>query len=173
MRYTNTYQQLAEFGRKLLEKKSLSAGLPHISKYAKDIIKADRCSIYINNSRTGELWTPLADGITKLVVPANKGIVGYTVTSRKPVLTNDPYTHEAFLPEVDKETGYTTTSVITAPIFNSKRVIIGVLQLLNKENGFDDEDVRFMIFFAHYVSGFLELVNLYKEQELMSRGENE
>jgi len=50
---------------------------------------------------------------------------------------------------VDKETGYKTNNIITTPIFNSKREIIGVLQLLNKDEGFDEDDVKFMIFFAH------------------------
>ena len=165
MRYASTYKQLAEFGKKLLEKKSLTEGLPHISKYAKEIINADRCSIYIHNPQTQELWTPLADSISKLVIPSDKGLVGETLKTKKPIIANDPYSHPSFLPEIDKGTGYKTTSVITSPIFNSKREIIGVLQLLNKENGFDNEDARFMIFFSHYVSGYLELVNIYKDQD--------
>ena len=165
MKYASTYKQLAEFGKKLLEKKSLTEGLPHISKYAKDVIHADRCSIYIHNPRTSELWTPLADGITKLVIASDQGLVGETLVCKKPIIANDPYSHPKFLSTVDKETGYTTKNVITSPIFNSKREIIGVLQLLNKEGGFNDDDARFMIFFSHYVSGYLELVNIYKEQD--------
>ena len=92
------------------------------------------------------------------MIPSDKGLVGFTIKERKPIIANDPYTHLHFLPEIDKATGYTTTNIVTAPIFNSKREIIGVLELLNKEGGFDNEDVRFMIFFAHYVSGYLELI---------------
>jgi len=161
MTYANTYQALAQFGRELLEKKTLSQGLPLISTYAKNVMKAERCSIFIYDVKDQTFWTTLADGVERIVIPSNKGLVGETLHERKPIVTNDPYNHPNFLSEIDKETGFLTKSVITAPIFSSKREILGVFQLLNKEGGFDKEDIRFMIFFSHYISGFLELTNDY------------
>ena len=161
----NRYLKLTEFAKELLSKHSLEEGMPHISKYVKDVIDAERCSIFIYDEKRGELWTTLADGIDKIHIPADKGIVGHTVAIKKPIFTNDAYSHEAFLAEVDEQTGYKTDNLITAPIFDSNRKIIGVLELLNKKGGFDSEDVKFMIFFAHYVSGFLELLNTYMKKE--------
>jgi len=165
MKYANTYHALANFGRELLEKKTLSEGLPLISVYAKNVIGAQRCSIFIYDTKNEELWTTLADGVEKIVVPFDKGLVGATLREKKPIMTNDPYTHPDFLSEVDKETGFVTKNVITAPIFSSKRHILGVLQLINKNGDFDEEDKKFMIFFAHYISGFLELTNVYLSEE--------
>ena len=165
MKYADSYIKLANFGRELLEKKSLNEGLPHIAKYAKDVIDARRCSIYMYDKNSDELWTTLADGIEKIIVPSDKGIVGRTLKDKKPIIVNDAYSHPNFLQEIDEETGYVTVNLITAPIFNSNRDIIGVLQLINKDGGFDSEDIRFMIFFAHYVSGFLELIVKYKKAE--------
>lgn len=159
MKYVNKSQKLAEFAKELLEKKSLEQGLPHIAKYAKEVVGAQRCSIFIHNAEKNELWTTLADGVEKIILPANQGIAGYTIKVKKPVVTNDAYSHPEFLREIDEQTGYKTHNIITAPIFSSTREIIGVLELLNKPTDFDDEDVRFMIFFAHYVSGFIELLN--------------
>ena len=164
MKYANTYAKLSEFGRELLNKKSLPEGLPHISKYVKDVIEADRCSIFINDIVKKELWTTLADGVEKIIVPSDKGIVGHTLIARKPIIANEVYSNPHFLSEIDTETGYKTKNIVTAPIFNSQREIIGVLELLNKDGGFDNEDVKFMIFFAHYISGFLELIHLYTNQ---------
>jgi GAF domain-containing protein len=164
MKYANTYAKLSEFGRELLNKKSLPEGLPHISKYVKNVIGADRCSIFINDIEKKELWTTIADGVEKIIVPSDKGIVGHTLVAKKPVIANDVYSDPHFLSEVDAQTGYKTKNIVTAPIFNSQRKIIGVLELLNKDGGFDNEDVKFMIFFAHYISGFLELVNLYSNK---------
>lgn len=165
MKYTDTYIKLADFGRELLEKKSLSEGLPLISRYAKDVIHARRCSIYMYDRTEDELWTTLADGIGKITLSPEKGIVGQTISSKEPIIVNDAYSNPHFLPEVDEETGYKTTNIITAPIFNSVREVIGVLQLLNKDDGFDKDDVKFMVFFAHYISGFLELITEYKISE--------
>ncbi len=164
-KYTNSYSKLADFGRELLYKKSLVDGLPHISKYAKEVIGADRCSIFIYDAKKHELWTTLADGVEKIIVDSDRGLVGETLKVKKSILENNPYENQNFLPNIDKETGYKTNSVVTAPIFNSAREIQGILQLLNKDGGFDKDDVKFMIFFAHYISGFLELINLYEHSE--------
>ncbi len=165
MKYASRYAKLADFGRELLDNRSIEDGLPHISKYIKDIIEADRCSIFIFDLEKGEMWTTIADGVGKIIVPYDKGIVGYTIKTKKPVIANDAYSNPKFLPEVDKKTGYKTENLVTTPIFNSQREVIGVLELLNKENGFDNEDVKFMVFFCNYISGFLELVNLYAQQD--------
>lgn len=155
------YSKLAEFGAKLLNQKSLEDGLPLISEYAKEVTLAERCSIFIYDIKEEEFWTTLADGVERIRVDSKKGIIGHTLQERKSLIVNDPYSHEHFFPEVDRETGYITKNIITAPIFNSSREIIGILELLNKEGGFEDEDMKFVVFFAHYISGFLELVNSY------------
>nr|WP_321267043.1 GAF domain-containing protein [uncultured Sulfurimonas sp.] len=160
MKYEYIYKKLANFGRDLLDDTSYEKGLPRIAKYAKEVIGAHRCSIYIYNVQKNELWTTLADGIKKIVISADKGLAGNTIKEKKPIIENNPYTNPHFLPDIDKESGYLTKNIVTAPIFNSKREIIGVLQLLNKEGGFDDEDIKFMVFFSHYISGYLELINL-------------
>lgn len=163
MKYENTYEKLAEFGRELLNKTSIIEGLPLISKYVKEIVGADRCSIFIYDANNKELWTTLADESEKIIVPAYKGIVGETIKTAKPILTNDAYSHPCFLSEIDEETGYITRNIITMPILNSAKEVLGVLELLNKDGGFHDDDTKFMKFFTHYISGFLELVNLYAE----------
>jgi len=165
MKYENNYHALANFGRELLEKKTLADGLPLISIYAKNVIGAERCSIFIYDAKKQDFWTTLADGVEKIIVPSDKGLVGHTLKIKKPVVANDAYSHPEFLSEVDKETGYKTRNVITSPIFSSKREIIGILQLLNKREDFSNDDVKFMIFFSHYVSGFLELTNIYLQED--------
>lgn len=154
------YSKLAEFGRELLFKKSLMDGLPLISKYAKDVIGADRCSIFINDIEKKELWTTLSDGVDKIIIPQDKGIVGETIREEKTVLVNDVYSDSCFMSDIDEQTGYKTDNIVATPIFNSEREVVGVLELLNKDGGFNKDDVKFMKFFSHYISGFLELVLL-------------
>jgi len=155
---THDYAKLADFGRELLYKNSLIDGLPLISKYAKEVIGAQRCSIFINDTKNGELWTTLADNIEKIVIPQNKGIVGQTIKEQKAILVSDPYSNEHFMSDIDIASGYVTKNIVTSPIFDSERRVVGVLELLNKENGFDEKDLKFMKFFSHYISSFLELV---------------
>lgn len=156
------HAKLTQFGQELLTKKSLVEGLPFISKYAKEVIGAERCSVFVYNMDDHTLWTTLADGIDRIVIPAEKGIVGHTFISGEPTIVFDTKLDTLFHADIDEKSGYTTKNLITAPIFNSERKVIGVLQLLNKEAGFDEKDIKFMTFFAHYVSGFIELATLYK-----------
>ena len=151
------YEQLSQFGRVLAGKTSLEEGLPFISKNAKEIVGAQRCSLFIYNQEENELWTLLADDSQKIVIPFDMGIVGQTIKLQKAIVENEPYDNPYFMADVDMKTGYYTQNILTAPIFNSKHEIIAVLQLLNKEGGFDKKDLEYISFFAHYVSGFIEL----------------
>lgn len=166
-----SYAALAEFGRSLLKRPSLSEGLPMISEYAKQVSGAERCSIFIYNPKLQLLWTTLADGIEKIMVHKDDGIVGQTLREAKPILVNDPYDNENFLQTIDNKTGFTTENLASIPIFDSSRRVIGVFQLLNKVGGFTMEDARFMIFFAHYISGYLELAMLFDDDAtLLNKG---
>ena len=154
--------KLVEFGTKILYKNSLPEGLPLISSYAKIITGADRCSMFIYDPKKEELWTTLADGVEKLIIPSNKGIVGETLDSKKGIIENDVDSNPHFLSDVDMHTGYDTRNVITAPIFNIKKEVVGVIQLLNKHNGFTEDDLKYLIFFAHSLSEFIDLIKLYE-----------
>ena len=154
---------LSKFGTEILYKKSLLEGLPLISEYAKMIVGAERCSMFMYDVEDNELWTTLADGVERLIIPSDKGLVGETLRVKKALLENDVDSNPAHLQEVDMETGYETLSIITAPIFNANKDVVGVLELLNKDGGFSDEDFKYMKFFAHTLSDFVELINLYED----------
>jgi len=159
------YATLSEFGKQLSHNPSLSDALPLISQTAKELLSADRCSIYVYDGSKNILWTTLADGIQKIKLPADRGLAGHTLKEKKPILCNDPYNDPRFFKEVDEQTGYVTKNIATAPVFSSQRKVIGVLQLLNKEDGFDNEDSKFMIFFAHYISSYLELAAMFGDKD--------
>ncbi|MDX1295470.1 MAG: GAF domain-containing protein [Sulfurimonadaceae bacterium] len=166
MKDKSIYAKLANFGRELLDRVStLEQGLPMIADYAKEVITADRCSIYIYSPKTKMLWTTLADGIEKIMISADEGIAGSTLQEEKPVIVNNPYKDDRFLQKIDHQTGYITKNIASVPVFDSNRKVIGVLQLLNKDGDFTEEDTRFMVFFAHYISGYLELATLFREDE--------
>ena len=153
------HDALVEFASKLLEKTTLDDGLNYISLHAKEFIPSDRCSIFLLNKEEDALWTLLADGIERITIPYDMGIVGKTIKLKKALIDNDPYDSTHFLSDVDMQTGYYTQNLLTAPIFNSKQKVFGVIELLNKEGEFNEKDREFLRFFAHYISGYVELMN--------------
>ena len=58
------------------------------------------------------------------------------------MIVNDAYANEYFNAAIDKQTGYTTESILCVPIKTVKGDIIGVAQMLNKKDGkFTEEDL--------------------------------
>lgn len=155
------YQRIAVFGKKLAQFDNIDDTLPAIAEEAKAIINTERCSIFIVDHNTDMLWTKLSDGIGRIAIDINSGIVGATVSSEHSVIVNNPYDDTRFLSKIDEKSGFVTRNILTVPIFNSKQNVVGVIQLLNKYHGdFDEKDEGIMGFFANYISGTLELALL-------------
>ena len=155
------FDQIAEFGQKLMTLKEMSHALELISDEAKKLVNADRCSIFIADKEDKMLWTKLSDGIGRIVISLDSGIVGDTYMQKEPQIVNSPYEDDRFLQNIDKKSGYKTENILTVPIFNSKRDVMGIIQLLNKSRSdFDSSDLEMLTFFANYVSGSLELAIL-------------
>ncbi|MBD3796882.1 MAG: GAF domain-containing protein [Campylobacterales bacterium] len=158
----NKFNKIAEFGRELVQVENIEDSLELIAKEAKGMVNADRCSIFIVDKSENILWTKLSDGIGgRIVISLNSGIVGDTYAKQEAQLVNNPYDDPRFLPSIDQKSGYTTKNILTIPIFNSRREIMGIMQLLNKSRfDFDENDLEVLTFFANYISGTLELVLL-------------
>lgn len=76
------------------------------------------------------------------------------------IIENDVYKNHSFLATTDTYSGYKTDNIITEPIHNSYGDIVGVLELLNKDGAFDENDTKYMKFFAQSLSEFIDLINL-------------
>ncbi|MCK9374069.1 MAG: GAF domain-containing protein [Sulfuricurvum sp.] len=152
------YQRIAEFGKKLALLNDLETVLPIISEEIKAIVNAERCSIFILDRSNSMLWTKLSDGIGRIAIGMDSGIVGDTAQTKKGQIVNNPYEDDRFLAKIDQKSGFVTRNILTIPIFNSRQEVIGVIQLLNKYHGdFNEADEGIVSFFANYVSGTLEL----------------
>jgi len=161
-----SFSKIAEFGRKLLARPSIELAIPMISSYAKELLEADRCSVFIYQEDKNCLWTVLSDGVEKIRISADEGIVGASFKQERALIVNDPYSDQRFSPKVDHETGYLTKNIIAIPINNAFNQPIGVLQILNKNEGdFDKEDKRLLTFFNHYISGYIELAVFFHEDD--------
>ncbi|QSZ40690.1 GAF domain-containing protein [Sulfurimonas aquatica] len=155
----NKLNQIGEFGKELMTSTNIDETLAIIATEAKRLANADRCSIFIVDEEDDVLWSILSDGIGRIVVALNAGIVGDTYTTQEAQIVNKPYEEERFLQNIDKKSGYITKNMITVPIFNSRQEVMGIIQLLNKADGdFTEFDKETFTFFANYVSGSLELL---------------
>ena len=81
------------------------------------------------------------DILNQMEVPLGEGFVGIVAQTGKWVYTNDVAAHPAHYQDVDFHTGFQTQSLLCVPLLFGD-IVVGAMQLLNKQGGFDDQDVE-------------------------------
>jgi len=152
----NKFNYLTE---KLLEVKTLKEALNIASKEIKNILHVDRVTLFIYSKELNVLYSYIADGIDKkLTIPLNKGVVGWVATNKQIKIVNDTSKEKLFYKEIEKTTNYQTKNLLTIPLLDIEDNLIGVLQLLNKPNGFKQEDIQTAILFAECITPPFEIL---------------
>jgi phosphoserine phosphatase RsbU/P len=107
---------------------------------AKQVLRAERGSVWLYDEAKGELVLEVATGIKPVRVPWQSGLVGACARSRRIINVPDCYADPRFDPHVDKASGYRTRCMLTLPLVDHKDVLVGVMQVLNKVDGVFDAD---------------------------------
>jgi signal transduction histidine kinase len=102
--------------------------------------------------------------MTEIRLPVGTGIAGSVAETGSTVNIKDVYEDDRFNPEFDRKTGYRTKSMLCMPMTNKDEKIIGVFQLINKQNGvFTEEDEEFIGAFSTHASIAVENARLAQE----------
>ncbi|MDZ7970188.1 MAG: GAF domain-containing protein [Nostoc sp. DedSLP03] len=117
--------------------------LKRVMDEAKELMNADRSTLWLIDRDRDELWTKITqdDGSTKeLRVPVGRGFAGIVAASGKKLnigfdLYYDPDSETA--QKLDQQNGYRTCSLLCMPVFNADQQLIGVTQLVNKKKSGD------------------------------------
>ena len=112
-----------------------------------NLFNAQSITIYVVDKPSNEIYSMFLSGGTELkeirVPISNKSIAGYVANTGKFVNISDAYNQSelkaidnqlAFDDSWDKKSGYKTTQILAAPIFN-KNQLMGVVQILNRKVG--------------------------------------
>jgi DNA-binding NtrC family response regulator len=125
---------------------------------------ADRATIWLCDAERGDLVTRVAllPELPTLRQPLERGLAGYVARTGEVVRVEDASRDPRFDPSADRATGYTTRSMLVAPIREDARAPVrGVVQLLNREDGpFDAEDERYLVALATQLARALTLTTL-------------
>jgi phosphoserine phosphatase len=116
--------------------------LAEVVSAAKQVLNADRGSVWLYDSAADELVLEVATGIRPVRVPAGAGLVGACARNRQIINVPDCYADPRFDSGVDKSSGYRTRCMLTLPLVDHKDVLVGVMQVLNKRGDgvFDGHD---------------------------------
>ena len=117
---------------------------------------------------------PLLDRLRKHRVARGAGIAGWVVESGESTIVVNTKTDERFLASVDEWTGFQTESVLAVPL-RVRDDVLGVLEILNKDEPFEEEDVLLAETLAASAAIALDnarLVETMREQQIELHARN-
>ncbi len=162
--------------RTLAAETSLDLILTTVAQEVKQVLGADRCSVFLLDNEKNELWSKVAQGVESQEIrfSADEGIAGYVAKSGEIVNIDDAYEDPRFNKNIDIMTGYKTNNLLCMPMKNMKHEILGVFQVLNKNNGsFTKEDEELLIAVGSSSGIAIENARLFESQQNMIDGQRQ
>ncbi|MFH1620299.1 MAG: HD domain-containing phosphohydrolase [bacterium] len=157
---------LVRFGGAIGTETHLDRLLELIADQVRQVLAGDRCTVFLTDSDTGELWSKVAHGMgqTEIRVPMGKGIAGIVAETGQAINIPDAYTDPRFTHDIDRVTGYRTKNVLAVPLKNIRGDTMGVFQVLNKINGpaFDADDEGILMLMGSLAASAVENARLYE-----------
>src|SRR5271167_3862829 len=101
----------------------LSTMLAEVVNAAKQVLNADRGTVWLYDPEADELVLQVATGIEAVRVPADTGLAGSCAKSRTIINVPDCYADPRFNPETDRASNYRTRCMLTLPLVDHKNVL--------------------------------------------------
>ena len=171
---------LNDLTRQLTSTLELEPLLQNILENAVSILNCEAGSLFLVDEQTGDLifkvtvGPPASANLVGQHVPAGSGIVGRAAQEREPVVENQAQTSPAHFISPDKQTGFTSKSLLAVPLLYKDRVI-GVIEVINRMDGlpFVEDDKTLLSAFAGQAAVGIENARLFTltDQELAARVE--
>ena len=126
--------------------------LPLVLRRCMEVLQAEGCSLLLLDEENGEFYFPatssVSDGVAARLrsvrFPADKGIAGEAVRTKRAIRVADVPADKRFYPGVDAATGTRTAELLCAPL-RTHDGVLGVLEVINRVDGsFDDNDLEFL-----------------------------
>ena len=170
---------LNEITRQLTSTLEQEPLLRNILENAVNILNCEAGTLFLMDEQTGDLVFrvtagPVAGNLLGQRLPAGTGIVGRAVQLRAPVIENDGQRSPAHFGIPDRQTGFTSRSLLAVPMQIKDRVL-GVIEVINRKDGlpFVEDDQNLLTAFAGQAAVAIENARLLAltDQELAARVE--
>jgi signal transduction histidine kinase len=157
---------------------NLQETLTIITSHATRLLGVAAASVVLRDEAQGDLWFAAASGegsdfVRGKRLAMGQGIVGWCAQHGEPVLVPDVLKDPRFFGDFDRESGFSTRSILCVPL-QTKGQTIGAIEVMNKEGvPFDREDLRLLASLAAPAATAIENARLYKDlqDEMQAREE--
>lgn len=165
-----------EVSRALSETGDLDALLALIITKVTELMEADRSTLFVVTEDGRQLWSKVSQGSARVEIRLDlgEGIAGWVAQTREIVNIPDAYADQRFQPAFDLRSGYRTRSILSVPMLGALGGLVGVLQVLNKQDGpFTHADEELLVALASQAAIAIENARLYhsvvKQNQELSR----
>jgi signal transduction histidine kinase/putative methionine-R-sulfoxide reductase with GAF domain len=136
-----------------------------------DLLNAERTTIYeiIDDDLIG--IAVQGDLSIDVKISKGQGIAGMVASTAKSMNLKDAYLYPKFEKSFDQQTGFRTTSVLCVPMLNSQKECIGVIQVLNKKEGYFTKEDQVLLS-ALAIQAGMSLETLRLESELRAQNQH-
>lgn len=125
-------RMILDVSRALAVPTDLDRLLCQIAEISCGLLGCERASIFLHDKARGELWTKVALKSDEIRLPSHQGIVGHAFTKNQVVCVHDPYQDERFYPAADRQSGFVTRNLLSAPMKGLDGEPIGAIECVNK-----------------------------------------
>lgn len=161
---------LVEFGSRISSELHLDKLLDIIAQQITQMLDAGRCTIYLKDDTSQELWSKIAQGKglehTEIRIPLNSdGFIALVARTGQTINLPNAYEDPRFSIDVDIVTAFRTHATIAVPLKNNAGEVLGVFQVANKSDGtpFDKNDEGLLKLLGTLAAGSIEIAKLYQE----------
>src|SRR5215475_3846608 len=143
---------------------------PLVVTKCREVFDAMGASVLLHDQEHNELYFPFVAEedpviharLLELRFPAERGIAGWVLSHGSAVRVDDVQSDPRFFSGIDADTGFTTRTLLCAPL-TTYQGVIGVLQVLNRREGepFTDDDLAFLEALAGSVAVAIENARLF------------
>ncbi len=156
------FELLADLGAMIAGEVELDDLLATFATRVARALGADRATLWLIDGATDEIRSRVATlpELQELRVPQGYGVVGHVAATGELVNIRDVPSDPRWAEEIAQKIGYSTKSMLTAPIVRREQ-IRGVLQVLNKSEGaFTERDEEFIRVLAEQIGRAIDYTTL-------------
>ncbi|HOI42521.1 MAG TPA: GAF domain-containing protein [Elusimicrobiales bacterium] len=156
---------LVKFGGSIGTETHIHKLIELIADQVKTILACDRCTVFVIDRHTNELWSQVAQGMqhTEIRIPYGRGIAGHVAATGQVMNITDAYGDAHFNQDTDRLTGYRTHTILAVPLRNINGRTIGVFEVINKAAGtFNKDDEGILQLLGSIASSAIENAQLYE-----------
>ncbi len=135
-----------------------------ILRIVREEVGVDRSTVFVVDRERSLIRSVVAQDIeNEILLPLGKGIAGSVALTGEVIDIPDAYADPRFDSDFDPILGYRTADIYCMPIVNRDRVVVGVLELLNRSRPLGPEDFEFLSGVSVHVGLALENAWLHRE----------